>query len=58
MTRFEAGVTGSPEMLLKENGYSAEGQKYRIHIKCIEKSTKKVICAKKSKELNNFFNTL
>ena len=29
-------------MLLKENGYSEEGQKYRVHIKCMDESTKQI----------------
>ena len=28
------------------------------HIKCMEKSIKKAVCAKKIKGINNFFNTL
>ena len=45
-------------MSLKENGYSAEGYKYRVHIKCMKESTKKAISAKKIKGLNIFINTL
>ena len=46
------------EMPLKENGQLAQGQKCRVHIKCMEESTKKDDCVKKFKVLNNFFNTL
>ena len=45
-------------MPLKENGQLAQGQKCRVHIKCMEESTKKDDCVKKFKVLNNFFNTL
>ena len=45
-------------MPLKENGQLALGQKYRVHIKCMEESTKKDDCVKKFKGLNNFFDTL
>ena len=40
------------EILLKENRHSAKGQKYRVHIKCMEESTEKVTCVKKLKGLN------
>ena len=46
------------EMPLKENLHSSEGQKYRVHIKCMEESTKKDICVKKLKGINIFSNTL
>ena len=58
MTCFEAGVTGSLRDAPKENGYSAEGWKYRVHIKCMKESTKKAIRTKKLKKgRSSFFNT-
>ena len=54
---LEADINGSPEMPLKENRYSVEGSN-RVHVKCMEESTKKAICAKKLKGLLDFFNAL
>ena len=58
MTLFEARVTGSPRDSPERKWVPGEGLKHRVHIKCMEDSTKKAICAKKLKRLNNFFNTL
>ena len=38
-----------------DHHHSVEGQKYCVHIRYVEESTKKAICAKKLKGLNNFF---
>ena len=43
------------EMPLKENGYSAEGYKYCLQIKCMEESTKNAISANKNKGTKYFY---
>ena len=57
MTRFEAGVTHQ-KILLKELGYSVEGQKYRGHVKCTKEASKKAICKKIKGTKYIFLNTL
>ena len=52
MTRFEAGVTESPRAA-SERKWSTRWRD-RVHIECMEESTKKAICAKKLKRLNIF----
>ena len=52
---LEAEVTGLPRNAPEGNECPTEGWKYRVHIKCMEESTKEAICAKALMGLDNFF---